>query len=160
MFIHNWVTFMMVTPKVLCFAGHNLSEPWCIVFFLIEQFVLFRNWAACPKVYLPNQKNPMLWQKKGELTGELDSWKEYIQKCIKLVHILLFSDPKGTLLIIFVMKEFETKWKILKNGGIGYFHVTCQPAPTEKWAGHWGFVLREAYFVILTLYQNVINYFN
>ena len=57
--------FMMVSPKVLGFASHILSEPWCIVFFLVEQFVLFRNWEACSKVVLSNQKKSYNMIKKG-----------------------------------------------------------------------------------------------
>ena len=144
MFIYNWITFMMVSLKVGPFASH---------FYLSHDVYHVYKLRSSPRSLSVKQTNPMtcIWQKKGELTGELDSWKEYIQKCFRMVHILLSSHPKGALLKRFVMKKIETKWKILKNGGISHFHVKCQPAPTKKWAGHWIFSPREAYFVILVL---------
>ena len=77
MSIHNWITFMMVSPKVLPFAGHILSEPLCIVFLLLSSLYYLETGKLTQKFICPTKKIPW-YDKKGELIlGELDSWKEY-----------------------------------------------------------------------------------
>ena len=77
------------------------------MFFFYCAVCIVYKLGSSPKSLSVKQKNPMacIWQKKGELTGELDSWKEYIQKCFRMVHVL------------FIIKKIchEKNWNKMKK---------------------------------------------
>ena len=75
--------------------------------------------------------------KKGELTGELGIWKEYIQKCFRSVLILLFSHPEGALLKNLSwkkLKQNEKFWK-MEVSAIFMSNVNLHQQKSEQGTG-------------------------